>query len=96
MPNFRAGQFGTGQMTGRGMGPCGRGLGPGRGAGMGAGRGLGMGRGFQNAPIGAGYDAYPQTTGDATDISALKDKVDMLSNAIAEIMTKISKISKTN
>ena len=38
------GPLGEGPMTGRGLGPCGRGLA--RGRGFGRGRGLGLGRGF--------------------------------------------------
>jgi len=42
------GPLGLGPMTGRGLGPCGRGLGwrRGLGRGLGFGRGLGLGRGF--------------------------------------------------
>ena len=42
----RTGPSGEGPMTGRGLGPCGRGLARGRGFGRGFGRGLGYGRGL--------------------------------------------------
>ena len=42
MPGFNGtGPRGMGPMTGRGMGPCGRGFGRGMGYGMGYGRGFG-------------------------------------------------------
>ena len=37
----RTGPQGQGPLTGRGLGPCGRGLARGRGFGMGRGRGMG-------------------------------------------------------
>jgi len=40
----RTGPLGQGPMTGRGLGPCGRGLARGRGFGRGMGRGLGFRR----------------------------------------------------
>ncbi|KYK24450.1 hypothetical protein AYK26_06710 [Euryarchaeota archaeon SM23-78] len=41
-----SGPLGEGPLTGRGLGPCGRGLARGRGFGRGFGRGLGLGRGL--------------------------------------------------
>jgi len=47
MPGFdQTGPAGYGPGTGRGMGPCGRGMAVGRGFGRGFGRGLGFGSGF--------------------------------------------------
>ena len=40
------GPQGEGPLSGRGLGPCGRGLARGKGFGRGLGRGLGLGRGF--------------------------------------------------
>jgi len=59
MPNLNGtGPRGCGQMTGRGMGPCGSGKaygnGPGNGRGFGGGRGFGRGQGFGRGP-GAGF-----------------------------------------
>jgi len=51
MPRFNGtGPQGFGPMTGRGMGPCGGGYGPGRGFGGGRGFGAGYGRGFRQRP----------------------------------------------
>ena len=47
MPNFDGnGPMGNGQMTGRGMGPCGRGMRRGMGSNRGFGGGQGFGRGW--------------------------------------------------
>lgn len=47
MPGFdQTGPVGYGPGTGRGMGPCGRGMAYGRGFGQGSGRRFGRGRGF--------------------------------------------------
>lgn len=47
MPGFdKTGPWGQGPMSGRGMGPCGRGMARGVGFGRGFGPGRGMGRGF--------------------------------------------------
>ena len=47
MPGFdRTGPIGDGPFTGRGLGPCGRGMGFGRGFGRGMAFGQGFGRGF--------------------------------------------------
>lgn len=49
MPRFdKTGPQGAGPMTGRGFGPCGRGLGMGFGRGRGYGRGLGRYFGWNN------------------------------------------------
>ena len=48
----RTGPRGEGPLSGRGLGPCGRGLARGRGFGRGFGRGLGLGRG---AGFGRGF-----------------------------------------
>ena len=50
MPRYDGtGPDGQGSMTGRGLGPCERGLGKSRGMGRGLGRGLGRGYGFRQA-----------------------------------------------
>ena len=52
MPGFdQTGPAGYGAGTGRGMGPCGRGMAYGRGFGQGAGRRFGRGRGFCRNPV---------------------------------------------
>lgn len=88
MPGFdKTGPWSQGPMSGRGMGPCGRGMargaGYGRGFGAGRGGGRGFGRGFgvraghadypdyYNDPS-AGNATYPQTMAPEAEAEALK------------------------
>lgn len=57
--NDRTGPLGRGPMTGRGMGPCGRGLA--RGAGTAPGRGFGRGMGRGMGPYWGSAPAYQPT-----------------------------------
>ncbi len=82
------GPNGMGPMTGRGMGPCGRGYGRGRGfgRGMGYGRGCGYGMGY-------GY-SYVEPTADEEkamikdDVEALKQELEAAQKHLSELESK--------
>lgn len=91
MPAFDGtGPRGQGPMTGRGLGPCGRGLGlgvgyrRGFGAGAGAGRGLGRGRGL------AGYYGFSQPADPKQQKQALSDYRKALEEELEDVKKEIS------
>ena len=80
MPGFdRTGPFGNGPMTGRGFGPCGRGMG----------RGMGRGRGFRRfAPA----QAYEYTKEDeAADLKMEKELAERDLKAINDRLKELGK-----
>lgn len=99
MPRFdRTGPRGEGPMTGRGLGPCGRGLGFRRGFGRGAGfgRGRGFGRGFRR---GYAYDyapvapVAPALTKDQ-EKAILEDEMKILQEDMEAIKERIKQLEK--
>jgi len=109
MPGFdRNGPEGRGPLTGRGLGPCGRGLGSGRGSGRGFGRG--PGRGFGRAfgrGMGRGFRrAYAYDYNYAPDVSVapaltreqektiLEDEIKFLEQGLDAIKKKLKELEK--
>ena len=87
MPGFdRTGPRGFGPMTGRGMGPCGRGYGLGRG--MGYGRGFNSGYGLQDF-----YPAYPyRSITKKEELEVLEDDSEALQEELKGIKERISEL----
>jgi len=88
MPRFdQTGPMGQGPMTGRGMGPCGRGRGMGRGMGFRFGRGYGRGLGRY-----FGWNE-PQTKEEKTDdlkeyLNALKEEIEEAEKEIKDLQSQ--------
>ena len=106
MPGFdRTGPEGRGPRTGRGFGPCGRGIGYGAGAGFGRragfgrGRGMGFGRGFRRfaAPLNPEpvYD-YPQQAvlTKEEEIASLRSEKELAERDIKDMQEEIKAIEK--
>ena len=104
MPGFdRTGPFGEGPMTGRGLGPCGRGLGVRRGFGRGMGRGFGRGFrrgfGFRRSYV---YDyepvepAFTQILTKEQEKTILDDEMKVLKEDMEAIKKRIKEIEKQN
>jgi hypothetical protein len=88
MPGFdRTGPLGQGPMTGRGFGPCGRGLGWrrgfGRGFGFGLGRGWGIGRSFGWGAAPAPRQTQKQDLEDYR--KSLKEELEAVEKEMAEM-----------
>lgn len=90
MPGFdRTGPSGLGQRTGRGMGPCGRGLGFRRGYG----RGMGFGRGFVGG-FGRflGYDPYQAGITKESELEILEDEARELERELESVRGRMKKL----
>jgi hypothetical protein len=93
MPSFDGtGPCGQGPMTGRGMGPCGRGMGRGYGRGYGRGFGRGLGRGFGRgfgpaAPVQPVWEPVPITKDQEKQM--LQDEMKYLEQGISEIKKRL-------
>ena len=80
------GPAGAGPMTGRGMGPCGRGYGYGKGHGRGFGQGIGFGRRFMGW-FGWGNN-YPQSSyqiDPKEEKAMLKDEIKAMQERLKEL-----------
>lgn len=90
MPMFDgAGPRGQGPMTGRGLGPCGRGYGRGFGRGFGYGRGRGYGYGprFGYAPS---YGYQNRMVTKEEEANMLQDEADELTKELKAIKERIA------
>ncbi|MBN2102071.1 MAG: DUF5320 domain-containing protein [Candidatus Aenigmarchaeota archaeon] len=86
MPGFDGtGPRGIGPMTGRGMGPCGRGMGFGRGAGRGFGRGFWAQEQFARP--------YPELTKEQ-EIADLKAERELIQRDIEALNKRLSELEK--
>ena len=84
----RTGPLGQGQLTGRGLGPCGRGIG--RGLGMGRGRGLGFrARNIQTMPI-----QQSAVITEKQEKEFLEQELTALKEEMKEIEERLKKIKK--
>ena len=93
MPGFdRTGPRGEGPMTGRGLGPCGRGLGFRRGFGRRFGRGRGFGRGF-GFRRGYAYDYAPVEPVIVPGLAKEQEKT-MLENELRILQEDLEAIKK--
>lgn len=91
MPGFdRTGPRGEGPMTGRGLGPCGRGRGFRRGFGRGFGRGRGFRRGYayDYAPV---APVAPALTKDQEKVM-LEDEMKILQEDMEAIKERIKQL----
>lgn len=89
MPRFdRTGPRGEGPMTGRGLGPCGRGLGFGRG--FGRGRGFRRGYAYDYAPV---APVAPALTKDQ-EKAILEDEMKILQEDMKAIKERIKQLEK--
>jgi hypothetical protein len=94
MPGFDGtGPMGMGPMTGRGMGPCGRGY----GRPFGFGRGWGRGRGY--GLLGSRYGYYGPAWGGrepaaSEGLSDLQAEADLLRRELSEIEKRIAELGK--
>jgi hypothetical protein len=85
MPGFdRTGPAGAGPMTGRGLGPCGGGMGYGRGLGRGYGRGLGTGR-FAWGPYQNQKNPVNEKAVLVNDAKVLQKELDAVKKRLEEI-----------
>lgn len=70
------GPLGQGPLTGRGLGPCGRGLAIRRDFGRGFGRGLGFRRGFGNIPVITEAEEKQELEAELKEIEAEKAEIE--------------------
>jgi hypothetical protein len=83
MPGFdRTGPWGYGPMTGRGLGPCGRGLA----------RGFGRGRGMMWAPSPGYAPAYAPTR--EQELADLRAEKELVERELEEIKARLTEIEK--
>ena len=98
------GPMGGGPLTGRGLGPCGRGFGLGRGF---RGRGFGIGRGFGRGFAWRGrmtpvyrdqdidyptYPTYPREPTKQEEKEALKEEKEYLERGLKEIIKRLKEL----
>ena len=76
----RTGPNGQGPLTGRGLGPCGRGLA--------RGRGFGMGRGFRQGSM----QVQPQVITESQEKEMLKQELETIKSEQAEIQTRLKEL----
>jgi len=77
------GPLGQGPMTGRGLGPCGAGMGRGRGFGRGMGRGMGMN---------PGYGAVAEPVSPADEKAYLEQNLGALETAQKNVQARIDQL----
>ena len=94
MPAFDGtGPLGYGPMTGRGLGPCGRGLGWRRGYGYGYGYGRGYGRQWAEYPVNS-YPYYNQPLSKEEEKNLLDDQKKALENDLKNIQNRLKELNK--
>ena len=91
--------MGDGPMTGRGLGPCGRGLafrrGPGRSFGRGFSGGFGRGFGFRQG-TGYGYAYEPEPLSKEQEKQILEQDLKAMESEIGKIRERINELSKSD
>ena len=88
MPGFdRTGPLGYGPRSGRGLGPCGRGIDFGRGRGMGRGMGIRKGIGMMGSPP-------PPSMAKKDEIQTMKDQGKALRNQLEEVKKRLKELKR--